>query len=56
MTFLTFLTDPAVHVLPSNDNLSPLDGHTPSPWCECKPTVSDESSPHGVIWIHKFDS
>ena len=54
--WLTYLTDPAVHVLPSIDGFNPLDGHTPSPYCECKPALSDESSPHGLIWVHKYDS
>ena len=56
LQWLTYLIDPSVHVLPSTDGLNYLDGHTPSPFCECKPTLSDESSPHRVIWIHKSDS
>jgi hypothetical protein len=56
MTWLTFLTDPAVHVLPSNNGMDVLEGHVPSAWCECKPVISDETSPHGVVWIHKHDS
>ncbi len=56
MPWISFLTAPAVHVLPANELGDVLDGHVPSPWCECQPIPSSEMSTDQPIWTHRHDS